>query len=509
MPKALWYNIDMEKVKNVFSGFVGWAFFLVSAIISFCVLFVDGDKYSFNRNLPIVSFLIGIVVALGLYFGYRKFAKSKKELTKKKEIIIVSVAMLIFLAIGLFVIAVLRVYPSWDVGHVYEAALSMANNGDLGGEYSYVSNFPYQTFLVGVFSIIIKCTSWLINPKLALTLVNLFLILGSTLFCYFSVRKLLGAKKAIFSLVLFLLFSPILLYTTIFYSDTISMFFVTGSFFISLYLFEEKIKMKTRIILSLLLGLFCFCGFQVKATAVIIIVAIVMYALLIQKKVSMKSFTISAGCVLAVFVPSSLVVSGISHRVTDPSLEIPKTHWIMQGLKNYGGFNMEDYLDITYPGLGNKEELSKRHVEEIKKRLGEFGPVGYAGFLSKKISFTWGDGTYYVGDKLRRNPAHPESLAYKVVAGDGEYFTGYNIWMNGLQIMLLIGIAIGAFLSRKDRTAISIIKLALMGVFIFLLAWETRSRYLINYLPLMFVVFVYSLDKITQLKPAAKKRTKK
>ena len=496
----------IEKFKNNFSRLIGWTFFLAFSIVTLSVLFADGGIYSYNKNVPILSFLIGTLVAAGLFLIYRKLEKNKKQISRKKEIFIVSAAILLFFAIGLFTIAVLRVSPSWDVGHIYEAALSLANNGDLGGEYSYVSNFPFQAFLVGVFAIIIKCTSWLINPKLSLMLVNLLLILGTIIFFYLIIRKTLGAKKAIFSLSLFLLFSPILLYTVIFYTDTISMFFITGSVYLALLLFEEKISKIKLVILSVIFGLFCFCGYQVKATSIFILIATVIFALLIKKKINIKRFAISAVCVITVFVPLSLVVASYTHRITDRSLEVPKTHWIMQGLNGYGGFNMEDYTDITYPGLGDKEELSKRHIEEIKSRLGKYGPIGYVDFLSKKISFTWGDGTYFVGDKLRRNPAHPESLVYQIVSADGNYFTSYNIWMNGLQIMLLIGITIGAFLTRKDRSPMSLLKIALMGLFMFLLAWETRSRYLINYLPIMLILFIYSLDKIAQLKISVNKK---
>ena len=489
----------MEKVKKVFSGLIGWVFFIVFSIILLCVFFADGDRYSFSRNNPFISILIALIFGAGIFFLYRKLTKKDSKLSMKKEIIIVASALTLFLCLGLLTIVFLRVHATWDVGHIYGAALNMINEGDFGSEYSYISNFPFQTFLVSVFVVIISSTSAFLPPAASLILFNLFCIIGTILFFYLTIRKLLGVKKAIFSLVLFLFFSPIILYTPIFYSDTISMLFVTLGFYLALILFDEDLVLKKRIILSLFLGLICFCGYQIKATSAILIIAIGIFVIFVKNKVSLKNFMISIACSAIIFFPLSIIVSNFTKKITEPSLNIPQTHWVMMGLKNYGGFNMEDYTEITYIGLENGEDLAIAHVKTIKRRLEDYGVDGYLNFLSKKVAFTWGDGTYYVSDKLRREPFSQDSLAYKVVATDGEYFTGYNIFMNGMQIMLLATVVIGAFITRKDRSAIIIIKLALLGLALFLLVWETRSRYLINYLPLMLVLFMFSLDKLSTL----------
>ncbi|MBR5408496.1 glycosyltransferase family 39 protein [Candidatus Saccharibacteria bacterium] len=489
----------MEKIKKILSKTISWVFLATFVVIIFCVFFVDGGRYSLNVNNPIISLLIAILFGLGLFFLYRKFTKNTSKLSTKKEVVIVASALIFFMVVGIIAILFLRVRPTWDVGHIYNAAMNMAYHGDVGNEYGYISNFPFQTFLLGCFTAIIKLTSFFPYPDIVLMLFNLFCILGTILLTYLIVKKLLGTRKAIFSLILFLLFSPIILYTPIFYSDTISMLFIAGCFYLSLFLFDSKISSKKRIILSLIFGLICFCGYQTKATSIILIIALALFALFINKKFNFKKFAISTACIAIIFIPSCIIVSNISKRITNPSLLIPKTHWIMMGLKNYGGFNMEDYQDITYAGLDDGKDLASMHIEVIKQRLSEYGPLNYLGFLSRKVAFTWGDGTYYVSDKLRREPSHPELLLYKIFSGDGEYFASYNIFMNGMQVLLLVGIVIGAFFTRNSQSIIAVIKLSLLGLILFLLIWETRSRYLINYLPLMLVFFMFSLDSVSKL----------
>lgn len=489
----------MNTFRKYSSKFISILFAIMMVVVLLSVIFADGGYFSMNNSNLFLSICIGVAFALGVFLLYHKLFRKTSEISRKWEIIIVVSAIVIFLILGIVVIFTLRVKPGWDFGHIYNAALNLANHGDFGEAYTYISNFPFQLFLVGMFSIVIKLTSGILPASDALIYLNLLFILMTIGLFYLIIRKMFDVKKAIFSLFMFIVFSPIILYTPIFYSDTISMFFVMLCFYLALFLCDEAITIRKRIILSLLFGLSLLCGFEIKATVLILAIAVLLFVLFIKKKVSVKNATISIVCVATVFLPLSYLISTKSQQLTNRDMEIPKTHWVMMGLRNYGGFNMEDYSEITFKALdeGRQQELKDIHIEEIKNRLGNYGVFGYLNFLTKKLSYTWGDGTYYVSDKLSREPSNPDSWIYKFVAKDGEYFQIYSTFMNGMQFMLLLVICIGALLTVKDRSEFAIIKLAIMGVIIFFLLWEARSRYLINYLPLLFVLFVYSLDNIS------------
>ena len=53
-------------------------------------------------------------------------------------------------------------------------------------------------------------------------------------------------------------------------------------------------------------------------------------------------------------------------------------------------------------------------------------------------------------------------------------------------LVILITILISSIYYKKDFNLIS--RISLFGLFLFLLIWETRSRYLINYLPIMQII---------------------
>lgn len=506
----------MEVFKTRFSNFVSWVFFGLFLVITFCVVFLDGGEFSLNQNYPIVSIILGLALAGAITFLYFKLfrKKTKHKLAIWKEVLIVSIAIILLFLVGLYIINKLEVRPDWDYGALYEAATTKLRQGNFGEWTNYISNFPFQIFLAYLYVFYLKIVGGIFEPHYALMLLNLLFIIGTIIIFYFSIRKLLGARKAIFSLVFFVLFSPILLYSPIFYSDTISMFFVAVCFFLSLFICDSELKISKRIILSLLFGLALFCGFQIKATSAIVAIAVIIFIALIQKKfIGRKAALISAASVVAVMAPLMLVVSHVRSSIVDPELEIPKTHWLMMGLKDYGGWNGEDYELITMPGLSTRDELVNRQVTEIKSRFGNYGPIGYIGFLLKKLSFTWGDGTYYVSEKLSRGPSHPDSTIYQIVAKNGQHNQAYRVIMNAMQFMLLALVCIGAYLTRHDRSAISIIKLSIIGLTLFLLAWETRSRYLINYLPLLLIFAAYTLDQMPQQIPklikAKQKKIKK
>lgn len=73
--------------------------------------------------------------------------------------------------------------------------------------------------------------------------------------------------------------------------------------------------------------------------------------------------------------------------------------------------------------------------------------------------------------------------------------TGRTVYLaTGLQLALL-GLAVwGAIQSvRRQNWSISFVQIALLGLGLFLLPWEARSRYIVSFLPLLAVCGVWGL----------------
>ena len=112
--------------------------------------------------------------------------------------------------------------------------------------------------------------------------------------------------------------------------------------------------------------------------------------------------------------------------------------------------------------------------------------------LKDKIEFTWGDGVYFAPEKLKREPVK-ESPLHSWVLYDGADYSKTYLYCSAVQLLLLAGILLSVlrnFLERGKIREIQAMQLAVFGLFLFLLAWETRSRYLLNFVPVFLLLGV-------------------
>ena len=174
--------------------------------------------------------------------------------------------------------------------------------------------------------------------------------------------------------------------------------------------------------------------------------------------------------------------------------EIPYTHWVMMGMskEGEGGYLWED-LKYTL-SFETKEERKNANILEIKKRLNNFGVDGYAKFLLNKASMTWGDGTYFAPQKLNRQPVRTTVL-HQIVLPDSKYYKYYYNFCFSFQFLFLIAMIFKNIINFQETKIdkINFVNLAIFGLFLFLLLWETRSRYIVNFIPL-FVLIISSTN---------------
>ena len=162
------------------------------------------------------------------------------------------------------------------------------------------------------------------------------------------------------------------------------------------------------------------------------------------------------------------------------------------GLKNSGAYNEED---VNFSAsFESKKEAQKANIQEIKNRLREYGAKGYLEFLTRKIKFTWNDGTYYSVNKLSREPLENNIIEEHVVGEKNHPFI-YFSQMSHLALITLIFISsLAAFKKKNSYRFMQCTQIAIFGVFLFLIIWETRSRYLVCILPLMMFSAIGGLD---------------
>ncbi|MBQ8994037.1 MAG: hypothetical protein IJ085_08000, partial [Turicibacter sp.] len=178
------------------------------------------------------------------------------------------------------------------------------------------------------------------------------------------------------------------------------------------------------------------------------------------------------------------------------------THWVMMGAYDNGGYYHPDVKFTESLKVEQKltnEEIMNIHLDIIKERLTSNGLKGFIQHLNKKINYTCAEGTYFVPIKLNRNPID-ENPYGEYIYGESRSVVVY--FCQAVHINILGLIVVAGFKLFREKTSIEIVlSITLFGTFLFLLIWETRSRYLVLMLPVMMAMCTYAMcDKGREIK---------
>ncbi len=465
----------------MFSG----AFGLLWCWLSFAVLL------SFNESKKIVllaTFLLVIPVLTAALLKKYFIAIWKNE----KFWLLCSVGLFLLMAAGfLYAGLSLKVYPGWDFGSVYLGAVEMAEDGSFSEQSkwyftTYPNNVAVCLFLAGIFKLFGGICDYITLG----VLVNVFLMLLGIGFLFLLVRHLYGVRAGFLSMLVCVLFAPFYMHTPIFYTDTFALPFVTGSF---LAYQLRKRDVRLLVLTALILAL----GYKVKGSLGVILIALLIHTWIQEKKV-LELVKRS----LMLIIPFLLVVEFLTVLPGHMSLwdaedreknEFPLEHWLAMGLEGSGGYNGDIYW-MTASVEGKNEKIAVDR-EFIRKRLGEYGVVGMGCHLKAKLLFTWGDSVYFAPEKLKRDPLQ-ESPLHPWVLYDGANYGRTYRYCSAVHWLLLMGVLLSVirnFLEKGEGREAQAMQIALFGLFLFLLIWETRSRYLVNFVP---VFILLSIDGI-------------
>lgn len=478
---------------------------LIFTIFLFLNIFISSFFYPSNvfyEENNFISIFITFILFTILYFIYKKFIYKKNNISKKYELIILAILFLFLILAELFVLKNLSVNPSWDFGVVFENAESYVLTGIRNKSYypNYFEYFPNNIMLFVMLVLFIKYGALIglsaLNSAWAM---NLLFINLSYIMLYLTLRKKFGNRTSIFGLIISFLFIAPILYSSIFYSDTLSMF--VGITFIFLFLslnYETPFSLK-NILIFILFGILLFYGKEIKITSIIPFIAIIFYMIFSSEN---KKIPLNLIITLGVFIFLSILfkISVVNNSKFDFQESdygaVPYTHWVMMGVEDidkdnsgrnsYGGYNINDY-NLTLQ-FDNGKEASKFNVDETLTRIKKMGAMEYYKYLNKKAVNAWTDGLYLVDAKLQLNPRHSNDFIYNELLINKANKDKIIYFSQSMQYLLIMSLIIGAIIKFFRHTdKIDIIRMAIIGIFVFLLIWENRSRYLLNFIPL----FVY------------------
>ena len=166
----------------------------------------------------------------------------------------------------------------------------------------------------------------------------------------------------------------------------------------------------------------------------------------------------------------------------------------MMGLNGDGSFNVDDrYYAWSF---ATKEEKEENIKQQIAYRLGQHTPVTFLQHLNQKGVRSFGSGNMEYNFTISNSPVRQTYLVQCVSPGTDSFVWMGNI-VQGWHIMLFLLVIASAVISlKKGDFTLFLPILSILGLYLFLLLWESSQRYLINYMCMYVVCAVYVLNGI-------------
>ena len=392
----------------------------------------------------------------------------------------------------------LRYTPKWDVDALFGGASEWIMTGDFASYHEYFSYFHNNWGGLILFRAVFGIAR-LFGAKdffIAASLFNSALSL-STMYLTGSVcEKLIGIRGRLTAYFIFSISLPFYFIAPAFYTDALTMVFPILIFRLYLAAREQE-KLIKRLLIFALMGLAAGVGYGIKATVVIMLIAVIVDAVLNQ---DLKRFVPMLPITAILMLACSLAAQGIIFRHLDrreaERLETPILHWVMMGFVGSGTYNRNEYAFTK--SFEDPAERRTAVKERLFERLKSYDIGDYAELFTRKLGIDFGDGTYGLSDCLDC-PHGEDNALQSFLVKDGEHHAVYKHICTGALIALYIPLIASCVLGVIGKNAprdMFAPRLALFGLLFFLLFWEARWRYFSNYMPMIIVLAIAGLESI-------------
>ena len=481
-------------------GILLFLFLLISLIFIETLFYIEGqNSFLLNHKRNAIFCIIpGVILFSGILLLLLK--KTEKIRPCNEKLVICVLWGLIFFIQTIIVFFLIKdgFKGITDTSCVINEAIAMVESqeGLINNESVYFSrygnNYPFTILIYYICKVVyffgFRCYT------AVLMILNIIFIDLSGIFALKLVRMLRGNISGIkFLLIVF--FSPTTYIWIVFtYTNTFSMPFIMGLLYYGIKAMRRYEHRMRNILIAAVLGA---VGYQIRATTIIPLIAVIIGILLSMrirsKKEKVSMILIIIGVFVGVMLVSSLVCR--SHLVnTDQDRTFPFTHWMMMGLnvKKNGFVNSQDVkFSMSKP---TKQEKVKGNLGKIKERLSEMGPVGYIMLMAKKMALVWGLGSdgypgFYVnGENI--------SGIYSYTYGDKGGFLAIYCQVFRSVTFLFILFSIFCQLRRKGVEEFFVISLTVLGAIVFFLLWETNRKYNICFMNLLYFLMEDGITRI-------------
>lgn len=329
-------------------------------------------------------------------------------------------------------------------------------------------------------------------------LLNVLVILFSVFLVCLLARRILGRNSAV--ALAFLLcagFLPFVLWSPCFYSDTLCLPFALLVLLGWTY-YRAESRPPRRMLWLAAMAATAFVGYAVKGSVIVVLVAVIIQ-LFLEKTV--RQALAAAAILLVVF---GLLLGGYrawQRTFLDFSVEdavgLPIELWFAYGSTGDGNYN-DDVCQAakSLTTMEQRRQMLRRHiVAQYSART----PVGQADFMTRKAAITWGNGLYdaqeFLATPLKVNWTHRFILEGQPGYMPMVYYCQAYLYF--VMILVLLG-TLGA-IRRAAPGPLTLTRVSVFGLMLFLSVWETKARYAFQFTPLLLLLAAAALWQLAGL----------
>lgn len=477
------------------------------SLVILIVLFLSDTQYAakqelskYNHIFLIFCLLIGtgvllIIVRIAKYNSKLHFFRLAKKTTARIFFINISIWTSILLILQEYNITSAWFITDWDAGQAVNAIFSPSNYEWL---YSY---YPNNLFLIGIFRILhilfnttTYDSAYLLILQVGAVFISVSCLLTTFAAYYISSGNCKIGYATFILLSIFIVLSP---QAMIPYTDSYGMLAPA----ICLFIYSRPLAYRFKVPL---VCFFSVLGSFLKPNAAIVLIAIsiIEFSRLLPNLISCGIFDIvnslkkRAGSIFVTFL--FLFLAALSGKAVQsfgardmtihPGWSVSPAHYLMMGWnQTSGGSYNQDDVNFTL-SYSNSEDRTKANLRVFTSRISEMGLPGILDLGSKKILSTFADGsgswrmegTFFVEQK--GNNSRVCSFY-----GIGNYSVcGYTFIAQFTWMFILCGIVLQWFNPNISIQTVAV-NLTLLGQGLFLILFECRARYLIQFWP--FFIF--------------------
>lgn len=392
-------------------------------------------------------------------------------------------------------------YTAWDPGAVVSLANLLAANDDITSLIPYFSRCSNNVTLACIYSkVILLLSFWGIKDGYyACILFQCFLFAITSYLVYRVTGMLSNKRNAIVAYILYILLIGLSPWVIVPYSDATGLFFPV--LFVFLYLtYKQSDHKVTRLITNIILFTLAPLAFRIKPQLFIIVIAIFLDQLIFfNANENIRKYTLHLlGNIFCLFVGFFLVATFVNSFSISLNEESDYGIWyylcIGSNIEYNGVCNIPDQ-DYAL-SFDSKQERDNALKDLFFNRLKENGLLGTAKLMIRKNRLNYSDGTFGwfqedSGHFYRGAGSNTDTYIHALLSSfyyeSGGRFFVFKQYMQVLWYAIIVFVIISIF-NNIHNSNISFIILALIGLTIFEMIFESRARYMFTYAPLFIII---------------------